>query len=567
MRVDERSGATGGRLAVLAGLANEAGAEGVARDAEALAARLRERRFYVACVGQFKRGKSTLINALVGAPVLPTGIVPITAAVTVVRHGDRLSARIRCGGRDWESCDPRGLATFVSEEHNPGNEKDVTAVEVFVPSPLLESGMCLVDTPGIGSVSTANSAATRAFVPHIDAALVVLGADPPITGEELTLVSEIAQQVRDLIFVLNKADRLPANQRREAARFIERVLAERLGYPIGSLLEVSAVERLAGAGIARDWDGLVERLATLAQRSGAELVRTAEDRGTNELMARLLADLDEQRDALLRPIQESEVRVEALRRTIGDAERALEELGHRLTAVQERLSSLFTEERDRAFKWALPEAQQELVAAIRGELAMDSTLRRRAIDLAMEVARRWLDRWREAEEPRVEALYREATRRFAQLVDEVQHELAAVPGLQGFSPTSLETGLVAKSRLHYTEMLTVAPASAGARLLDALRTQGSRIRAVEGDATRYLERLLEVNSARIKNDFRERVIESRRGLELEIRQLLHGLTLTAERALDQARRAQATGTAAVQARLAVLSRLRAEVEALRRPEA
>jgi hypothetical protein len=71
--------------------------------------------------------------------------------VTVVRYGPRLTARVRFDEREWEDCEPRDLVTYVSEEHNPGNEKGVTGVEMFVPSPLLASGMCLVDTPGVGS--------------------------------------------------------------------------------------------------------------------------------------------------------------------------------------------------------------------------------------------------------------------------------------------------------------------------------------------------------------------------------------------------------------------------------
>src|SRR3990167_6362611 len=121
-------------LAALERLAREAGAVERAREAAAAAERLREGRFYVACVGQFKRGKSTLINALVGEPVLPAGVVPVTAAVTVVRFGARVAARVRFGERDWQDCDPRALATYVAEEQNPGNEKGVTGVEVFVPS-------------------------------------------------------------------------------------------------------------------------------------------------------------------------------------------------------------------------------------------------------------------------------------------------------------------------------------------------------------------------------------------------------------------------------------------------
>jgi hypothetical protein len=56
----------------------------------------------------------------------------------------------------------------------------VDGAEVFVPSPLLSSGMCFVDTPGLGSVFTGNTATTQAFIPDIDAALVVVGGDPPL---------------------------------------------------------------------------------------------------------------------------------------------------------------------------------------------------------------------------------------------------------------------------------------------------------------------------------------------------------------------------------------------------
>jgi hypothetical protein len=75
----------------------------------------------------------------------------------------------------------QSISDYVSEEHNPENSRGVAAVEVFVPAALLACGMCLVDTPAIGSVFAGNTAVTRAFVPHIDAALIVIGADPPIS--------------------------------------------------------------------------------------------------------------------------------------------------------------------------------------------------------------------------------------------------------------------------------------------------------------------------------------------------------------------------------------------------
>jgi ABC-type uncharacterized transport system ATPase component len=66
-------------------VARRLGIEALAREAADIAFRVEEGRFFVACVGQFKRGKSTLLNALIGEPILPTGVVPVTSAITLLR--------------------------------------------------------------------------------------------------------------------------------------------------------------------------------------------------------------------------------------------------------------------------------------------------------------------------------------------------------------------------------------------------------------------------------------------------------------------------------------------------
>lgn len=79
------------RLLRLAALAKNLGVVRIEEEAKDLADRIVEGRFYVACLGQFKRGKSTLINALIGDPVLPVGCTPVTAVPTVVRYGETRS--------------------------------------------------------------------------------------------------------------------------------------------------------------------------------------------------------------------------------------------------------------------------------------------------------------------------------------------------------------------------------------------------------------------------------------------------------------------------------------------
>ena len=159
--------------------------------------------------------------------------------------GRRAFWSAKSGGR----FDPDDLPQYVSEELNPENSKQIVGVEVFLPSSLLASGMCLVDTPGIGSVFSGNTETTRDFIPQVDAAILVVGADPPISGEELALIEAVALNVDEILIVLNKIDRVSAEEREQASAFATRVVEARLKRPIGQIYEVSALNRLNGSPI------------------------------------------------------------------------------------------------------------------------------------------------------------------------------------------------------------------------------------------------------------------------------------------------------------------------------
>ncbi len=349
------------RLLRLGRLAQELEAESVAEEACELAARVSEGRFYVACVGQFKRGKSTLLNALVGHEVVPTGFLPVTAVPTVIRFGDELHASVRLRDGSWRDVAIPDLKEYVTEELNPENKKGVEGAEVFVPSPLLSSGMCFVDTPGLGSVFTGNTATTQTFIPHIDAALVVVGADPPIAGEELTLVEAVGKQVQNLILVINKADRTTDPERAAASKFTREILEHRLRRPMGEVYEVSAAERMENRGPLRDWEMLLASLQALVDDSGTNLVRAACDRGLQRLSEQLLAMIGEDRDALLRPIEASERRIGLMKETISEAERSIHELNFLFMAEQHRISDLFGDRHKQFFNSAWNESEAEFV--------------------------------------------------------------------------------------------------------------------------------------------------------------------------------------------------------------
>jgi GTP-binding protein EngB required for normal cell division len=555
------------RLLRLGRLAQELGAEPVAEEARELAARVSEGRFYVACVGQFKRGKSTLLNALVGHEVVPTGFVPVTAVPTVIRFGDEPHARVRMRDGAWRDVAMTDLKEYVTEELNPENKKAVDGAEVFVPSPLLSSGMCFVDTPGLGSVFTGNTATTQAFIPHIDAALVVVGADPPIAGEELALVEEVGKQVQDLILVINKADRTTDPERAAAAKFTREILEKRLHRPMGEVFEVSAAERMESGSPLRDWGKLLTSLYDLVEDSGRNLVRAACDRGLQRLSEQLLAIISEDRDALQRPIEESERRIEIMKETINEAERSMRELDYLFMAVLHRISDLFGDRHKQFFATAWMESETEFGEELPSvPLGFGPHYRRRVMHLAQEISRRRVMPWLKPEQEEGERQYRAVALRFVEmgnnflkkLVDAGLSELTRMP--HALDP---EKGFRIRSRFIFEDFIgTAQPPSPLRWLADVLLPLVGARRVITNEAREFLQHLLEINSARVQNNVLNRIQESRDRLEVEIRKLLHEISRIAEQALDRARKVKEEGTPAVQSGIEQLNRLERDVSAL-----
>jgi ribosome biogenesis GTPase A len=565
--VVDSAGDGAARLLRLGALAEELGTEAVADEARELAARISEGRFYVACVGQFKRGKSTLINALIGVPVVPTGVIPVTAVPTVIRFGERMSARIRLNDGVWNEISVAELKQYVTEEFNPENKKGIQGAEAFVPSPLLSSGMCIVDTPGLGSVFTGNSAATQAFIPHIDAALVVVGADPPLAGEELTLVEAVGKQVPDLILVLNKADRTTDEERAAAATFTRQLLHKRLQREIGPVFEISAQERTENRGLERDWNKLVDALHRLVDGSGHQLVGAAGERGLQRLSEQLLAIIGEGRDALRRPIEESERRIALMKKTILEAERSMRELSFLFMAEQQRLSDLFVDRHKAFFASVWPQAHGEFRQAMRIARGFGPSYRRRLMREAQEISRRDVLPWLRPEQEEAEREYRKVALRFVEMGNDFLRKLgdAGIPELARL-PHALdaETGFRVRSKFTFMEFIEVAqPASPLRWLADVVLGLVGANRVIYNDALQFLKRLLETNSTRVQSDILDRVQESRSRLEVEIRKLLYEVSRIAEQALVRARKIKEEGEPAVRAELTRLDGLESEVAILR----
>ena len=268
-------------------------ADRVARSAEgrpeaaraaALAERLRAGRFLVSVVGEFKRGKSTLVNALIGEEVAPTGVLPLTAVRTELAYGPA-SATVEHLDGTRRPIDRTAVSQFVAEELNPANEKKVARVALTGEWDLLAGGVVLVDTPGVGSVYEHNSEEARAALLDTDGAIVVLAADAPVAASERDMLKMLADRRAPTFFVLNKADHIDPEELSRVRRWVEDVIEEHAGRR-EQVFAVDARRALSFTRAAEDGFDFAELVVELRRFIERDLVG-AMVRGARRDLARL----------------------------------------------------------------------------------------------------------------------------------------------------------------------------------------------------------------------------------------------------------------------------------------
>ena len=307
---------------------------------DAALARTQEGRLRVAMLGQFKRGKSTLLNALLGVPLLPTGITPVTAIPTYVRAASRPLLQIRFEGSrpPLESRDPSEfsqiLARYVAEAANMNNREKVRSVDIAVDSATFSDRVVLVDTPGVGSTFLHNSRTAEAVLADCDVGIFVLSPDPPITEVELGYLDNVQRLIPKVYFALNKVDLLSPDERDVALSFLANVLEDKLGpgrtarvFPVSARAGLSAKQQ--GHGDALASSGLVQLEEALASELASEERAIAFATGRSRaiaLVGELLYHRELEHKALLTPEH--------------DLARKIQEFGHGISRFESEKADL-----------------------------------------------------------------------------------------------------------------------------------------------------------------------------------------------------------------------------------
>ena len=169
--------------------------------AEELCDKLKNQKITVSVIGQFKRGKSTLVNAILEDKILPVGIVPVTAVVTTIEYGEK-AATVRFDNGIVKEIGFDEMSSYINEQENSDNHLGVSEVELYCPSPFLQKGLTFVDTPGVGSVHQKNSDAAYSYVKESDAVIFMLSVDSPINQIEIDFLQNAKEFASKFYFAV-----------------------------------------------------------------------------------------------------------------------------------------------------------------------------------------------------------------------------------------------------------------------------------------------------------------------------------------------------------------------------
>jgi len=324
-----------------------------------LGTRISHARYHLAVLGQFKRGKSTLLNALLGEPFLPSALLPLTSIPTFISWGENRRAKVVFhDGHAAEASFEKStdvsefLARYVTEEGNPKNKLFVARVEVECPTPLLKGGLVLIDTPGIGSTFQHNTEMTFKFLPQCDGAFFLVSAEPPITQLEVEFLKEVRTQITRLFLIMNKTDYLTEDERKTAVEFFQKVIQEQPG--VKSAEPVFSVSARQGLEAKRNDDsslwaksGMADLEKTLLEflvKEKRQALNIAIAKKAADILGNMLLQIRLKQRSLTLPLDDLEQRLAVFEKTLQETEIRRTRSHDTLAGDQHRILELLEEQ-------------------------------------------------------------------------------------------------------------------------------------------------------------------------------------------------------------------------------
>lgn len=266
------------------------------RQCKLLVDKLSNSNMTISVIGQFKRGKSTLSNCILGKNYMPVGIVPITSAVTKVVYG-RQSAEVCFENGEVRPVEIDELSAYISEQENAQNKLGVKEVVIHSESDFLKNGITYVDTPGVGSFHKNNTEVAYDYMKESDAVIFLLSVDSPINQIEIDFLQSTKEYAGKFYFAVNKIDTVSAGDLEAYTGYCAGLLSE--------IMETSAIKLMPVS--AKTGEG-VEALKSTILRDLSTSIRVIMQESTRkkliDIIGSALKELQFYRSAMSMPYEE-----------------------------------------------------------------------------------------------------------------------------------------------------------------------------------------------------------------------------------------------------------------------
>ncbi len=425
-----------------------------------------DRLFRLAVVGDFSRGKSTLINALLQREVLASDSRPNTATQTVLRHGSPDRFVITYFPEIGRVAETRlthnllsDLAQFISEAFADGQTSDegyadllngkrqslatqVASVDVWFDNDFLrQMEIEIVDTPGLGSVFPAHKEVTLKTIRSVDATLFVIQIDPGVGQGEIAFIRFISEYAPQIFFVATKSDYVSVQELPERIEHMRKTIQIKAKVNVEHIFPVSAFQVLLNQHDQSGFDQFVPALETfLIQSSGVP--RLAGPLRFARLYARQILDLLE---GNLRNVHSSQHQIEVALETLkSEAEKVRTARGELTTLVDNRVDSI----RQNAL-YGLDGLSEIIKGKVERELLGLSLEQLRQADRYIQAAAKeaivdWLNKRKENFASEIKSMNRTIKSELLKLLEHInfdEEQLSQVGGLQIEFDIPLDTSL------------------------------------------------------------------------------------------------------------------------------
>ena len=519
--------------------------------------------FNLVVLGQFKRGKTSLINALLAAELLPTAVVPLTSIATILTYGEAFKINVYFDDGRVTEIEPATLNQYVTEKGNPRNEKAVQEVVITYPSSYLKDGVRLIDTPGVGSVYEHNTDVAYQYLPKSDAALFLLSVDQPVSKAELDFLEDVKEYSHRIFFLQNKADYVGSEDLNESISFSKKVIEEYMGsevriFPVSAKLALegkkSGTKELLEKSYLPEFENILNTF--LMEEKGKVLILSVAN-NLLRLLSQARLGLELEMKTLVTPLEELREKINIFEHKKKEVLVEKDDFYLLLDGEIKKIINNVLEEDARTFRQELFVRALESLEKNYNNYSSISMkeLRDHLEDQVISEVRQAFTTWRSIEDEKLATAFQEACKRFITRIDDTvdsllkfSAELFAVP----FDIIKAEAIWSTKSSFYYRFKEQPVGIEIVASSLTLLLPKFIGEKIILKKMKEYLQRVIDLQSARAGNDFEARLDKSKLAFRWEMSQRIEATLEGISKAIEKGMGQKSKGEEAVEEQKAIL---------------